>query len=124
MWIYLETGMIVVSKCSLFFNEIAATYASRLDENGPAITWDPFFFPGVVRMKPCSPCSLTLSSISSALPESGKAPTKRPYLFPSSRGAKGCSFAVGGLMAAFGGIVCGFSSNLPVGTGAGLLPKW
>jgi hypothetical protein len=45
MWIYLETGMIVVSKCSLFFNEIAATYASRLDENGPAITWDPFFFP-------------------------------------------------------------------------------
>jgi hypothetical protein len=53
-------------------------------------------------MKQCSPCSLTLSSIFSALPKSGKAPTKRPYFFSSSRGAKGGSFAVGGLMAIFG----------------------
>jgi len=146
---------------SLVFNDFAATSASRLDENGPAITWYPFFFPGVLRMKPCSPCFLSLSSIFSALRKLGKAPTERPYFLSSSRGAKGCSFAVGGRMAVFGGVVpeiptpcpggagggsrggaigaakgggvpgasetpgnvCGFTSNLPVGTGAGLLPK-
>jgi len=147
--------------CSLVFNDFAATSASCLDENGPAITWYPFFFPGVLRMKPCSPCFPTLSSIFSALRKLGKAPTERPYFVSSSRGAIGCSFAAGGLMAVFGevvseiptlspggawgcsgggaigaakgggvpgasetpGNVCGFTSKLPVGTGAGLLPK-
>ena len=147
--------MIIVCKFSLFFNEIAAMSASRLDENGPAITWDPFFFPGVLRMKPCSPWFSILSSIFSALGKSGKAPTRRPYFFSSFRGVKGCSFAAGGLMAVSGGVVsevptpfpgaaggcssggaigfgkgggvpgasetpgnvCGFSSNLSVGTG-------
>ena len=163
MWIYLETGMIIFSNlsetCSLVFNDFAATSASRLDEKGPAITWNPFFFPGVRRMKPSLLCFLTLSSIFSALRKLGKVPTKRPYFLSSFRGAIGCSFAAGRLMAVFGGFVsevptpslggggcssggaigavkgggvlgaseppgnvCCFSSNLPVGTGAGLLP--
>ncbi len=112
-------------------------------------------------MKPGSPWFLSLSSIFSALRKLGKAPSERPYFLSSSRGAKGGSFAGGGLMAVFGGVVpeiptpppggagdgskggaigaakgggvpgaaetpgnvWGFTSNLPVGTGAGLLPK-
>lgn len=143
--------------CSLVFNDLAATSASRLDENGPAITWYPFFFPGVLRMKPSFPCFLTFSSSFSALRKLGKVPTKRPYFLSSFKAAKGCSFAAGGLMAVSGrvvsevpipsldgaggcasggaigaaegaggfgaaetpGNVCGFSSNLPVGTGTG-----
>ena len=91
--------------CSLVFNDFAATSASRLDEKGPAITWNPFFFPGVRRMKPSLLCFLTLSSIFSALRKLGKVPTKRPYFLSSFRGAIGCSFAAGRLMAVFGGFV-------------------
>jgi len=147
--------------CSLVFNDFAAASASCLDENGPAITSNPFFFPGVLRMKPSVPCFLSLSSIFSALRKLGKAPTERPYFLSSSRGAIGCSLAAGGPLDVFGGVVpeiptpspggaggcsrggaigaakgggvpgasetpgnvCGFTSKLPVGTGAGLLPK-
>jgi len=140
MSIYLGTGMVISSNlaetCCLVFHEFAATSASLLDGNGPAITWNPFFFPGVRRMKPCSPCFLTFSSIFSALRKLGKVPTKRPYFFSSFRGAKGFSFAVGGLMAVFGGASGGAigaakgggvpgASETPgnVGTGAGLLPN-
>lgn len=147
--------------CSLVFNDFAAASASCLDENGPAITSNPFFFPGVLRMKPSVPCFLSLSSIFSALRKLGKAPTERPNFLSSSRGPIGCSFAAGGPMAVFGGVVpeiptpspggaggcsrggaigaakgggvpgaaetpgnvCGFTSKLPVVTGAGLLPQ-
>ena len=119
----METGMIMVSNlgetCSWLFNDLAATSASGLEENGPAITWYPCFFPGVRRMNPSVPCCFSFSSIFSALRKLGKAPTARPYLVSSSRGAIGCSFAAGGPMAGWGGVIPEIPAPSPGGAGGG-----
>ena|GEM_PF-2054953 len=120
---YLETGMMMVSNlgatCSLVFNDLAAASASPLVEKGPAITWYPFFLPGVLRMKPSLPCFLSFSSIFSALRKLGKVPTERPYFLSSSRGAKGCSLAGGGMAAVFGGMASGVATPFPGWAGGG-----
>ena len=105
--------------CSLVFNDLAATSASPLVENGPTITWYPFFFLGVLRMKPSPPCFLSFSNIFSALRKLGKVPTERPYFLSSSRGAKGCSLAAGGMMAVFGGMASGVATPFPGWAGGG-----